>query len=217
MKFADRLLTIVVTVTLTSAAWILFGSIYFDEQSGVTASAGDVAPVGQAIPAPTETSGVALTPPPSLVADEGDDGSLMIPVLGVRADQLTDTFTDDRAGGDRLHEALDIMAPEGTPVVAAAPGTIESLFQSGSGGNTIYIRSDDGRTLHYYAHLAAYEPGLQEGQVVRRGQRLGTVGSSGNASAEAPHLHFAILRTRPEAEWWEPARAVNPYPLLADR
>ncbi|QZD91103.1 M23 family metallopeptidase [Qipengyuania aurantiaca] len=142
---------------------------------------------------------------------------LIIPVLNVRAAELSDTFTDSRGGGERLHEAIDIMAPTGTSVVAAAPGTVEKLFQSDAGGMTIYVRSTDGRTIHYYAHLDAYAKGLTEGQKVRRGQRIGTVGSSGNASPDAPHLHFAILQTTPDSEWWEPANAVNPYPLLSKR
>ena len=139
----------------------------------------------------------------------------MIPVLNVRPSELSDTYTDSRGGGERLHEAIDIMAPQGTSVVAAAPGVIETLFESDAGGMTIYVRSNDGRTIHYYAHLDKYAEGLKEGQKVRRGQRLGEVGSSGNASADAPHLHFAILQTTKDAAWWEPANAVNPYPLLS--
>jgi murein DD-endopeptidase MepM/ murein hydrolase activator NlpD len=141
-----------------------------------------------------------------------DDGRLAIPVLGASAADLVDTFDDSRSG--RQHEAIDIMAPAGTPVIAAGPGTIEKLYQSDAGGNTIYLRSIDRRTIHYYAHLRSYEPALREGQAVVRGQRLGTVGSTGNADPSAPHLHFAILRTRPEAQWWESAAAANPYPLL---
>lgn len=141
----------------------------------------------------------------------------MIPVLNVRPADLSDTYSDSRGGGARLHEAIDIMAPKGTSVVAAASGTVEKLFQSDAGGLTIYVRSNDGRTIHYYAHLDEYAKGLKEGQKVRRGQRIGTVGSSGNASPDAPHLHFAILQTTPDAEWWEPANAVNPYPLLTQR
>ena len=142
---------------------------------------------------------------------------MVVPVLNVRPSELTDTFSDSRADGSRLHEAIDIMAPKGTSVVAAGPGEIEKLFESDAGGLTIYVRSPDRRTIHYYAHLDEYAPGLKEGQRVRRGQRLGTVGSSGNASDDAPHLHFAILQTTEEAAWWEPANAVNPYPLLTSR
>ena len=104
-----------------------------------------------------------------------------------------------------------------TTVLSAAPGKIEKLYRSDVGGNTIYVRSVDGQTIYYYAHLDGYAEGLREGQRVRRGQRLGEVGSSGNASDDTPHLHFAILQTTTDAEWWEPAHAVNPYPLLTAR
>ncbi|RYG86597.1 MAG: M23 family metallopeptidase [Alphaproteobacteria bacterium] len=138
---------------------------------------------------------------------------LVIPVKGVVASQLADTFDEARSAG-RVHDAIDIMAPRGTPVLAAAPGRIEKLFQSRDGGNTVYLRSPDGRTVHYYAHLDAYAPGIREGASVGQGTMLGTVGSTGNASLEAPHLHFEIVVTQPSAKWWESGRVVNPYPLL---
>ena len=214
MNGLDRFLTIVVTATLTSAAWILFGSVYtsawLDEPAAEPVSAGDrpAAATGDAPGGTLETP--AIVGPAAAAAD-----ALIVPVAGIRTDQLSDTFTDARGGGSRLHEALDIMAPRGTRVLAAAPGKVESLFQSDAGGNTIYVRSNDRQTIYYYAHLDAYAQGLKEGDTVRRGQLLGTVGSSGNASDDAPHLHFAILRTTPDARWWEPATAINPYPLLA--
>jgi murein DD-endopeptidase MepM/ murein hydrolase activator NlpD len=140
---------------------------------------------------------------------------LAIPVAGVKPDRLTDTFTEARAGGERVHDAIDIMAPRGTPVVAAAPGRVERLFFSeGGGGITAYVRSDDGRWMYYYAHLDAYAPGLKEGQRVGRGTPIGTVGSTGNASPEGPHLHFAIARMS-DGESWYQGTPVNPYPLLA--
>jgi murein DD-endopeptidase MepM/ murein hydrolase activator NlpD len=141
--------------------------------------------------------------------------ALLIPVVGVRAGELTDTFTQSRAGGARHHDAIDIMAPLGTPVVAAAAGRLEKLFLSKDGGNTVYVRSPDGGTLFYYAHLDRYAPGLAEGAPVRRGMLLGNVGVSGNADPAAPHLHFAIWRTTPGQKWWEPGVVLNPYPLLA--
>ena len=109
------------------------------------------------------------------------------------------------------------MAPEGTRVIAAAPGTVEKLFFSpGGGGNTIYVRSDDGKWTYYYAHLAAYAPGLKEGQRVRQGEVIGLVGHTGNASAEGPHLHFAVYRTEPGQKWYD-GDPINPYPLLAGK
>ena len=109
------------------------------------------------------------------------------------------------------------MAPVGTPVVAAAPGTVERIFFSdGGGGNTVYVRSEDGLWSYYYAHLSAYAPGLREGQRVRRGTPIGYVGHSGNASPDGPHLHFAINRMDPGDRWHE-GTPVNPYPLLAGK
>ena len=208
LPFIDRLLTIVVTATLTSAAWIVIGSGYVERPEAVVEPAVGISPAvadgPQAAPADE--------PAPTLPA--GAAGQLTIPVAGVSASQLGDTFDDARGGGARIHEALDIMAPAGTAVIAAGPGTVEKLFRSDAGGNTIYVRSGDRQTIHYYAHLQDYAPGLKEGQAVARGQRLGSVGSSGNADPAAPHLHFAVLRTLPDAEWWEPATAINPFPLL---
>ncbi len=199
LDFLDRLLTIVVTATLTSAGWIVVGSSYIDRDE-------DALPVA----APTARTAEGTTEAPPAVRSAGP---LTIPVAGVVPSQLTDTFNQTR-GVDRRHEALDIMAPTGTPVIAAAGGTIEKLFRSDAGGNTVYVRSADRRTLYYYAHLQAYAGGLEEGMAVERGERLGTVGSTGNADPAAPHLHFAILRTTPDNLWWEPATAINPYPLL---
>jgi murein DD-endopeptidase MepM/ murein hydrolase activator NlpD len=204
LNLADRLLTIVVTATVTSAAWLVAGSTSFRETGESAASTQEER---SEAPQPAPSLPPVLAPPAGAVED------LTIPVAGVTAAQLTDTFSDER-DRTRLHEALDIMAPAGTPVVAAARGKVERLFRSDAGGNTVYVRSQDRRTIHYYAHLQDYAAGLKEGQSVERGQRLGSVGSSGNANPAAPHLHYAIMRTTPDAEWWEPATAVNPYALL---
>lgn len=149
--------------------------------------------------------------PPQRAAAEA--GALLIPVEGVPPAALTDTFTQSRAGGARPHDAIDIMAARGTAVLAAADGRVEKLFSSADGGLTIYERSGDGRRIYYYAHLDGYAPGLAEGQTVRRGQKIATVGSSGNADPAAPHLHFAVHEMLPD-EPWHGGRAINPYPLL---
>jgi murein DD-endopeptidase MepM/ murein hydrolase activator NlpD len=141
-------------------------------------------------------------------------GQLLVPVAGVRRAALTDTFSQARGRG-RPHDAIDIMAPRGTPVVAAADGIVEKLFFSnGGGGITVYVRSPDRQWIHYYAHLDAYAPGLREGARVRRGDPIGTVGSTGNANPAGPHLHFAIHFMAPGERWWQ-GRPINPYPLLA--
>ncbi|MET0270259.1 MAG: M23 family metallopeptidase [Sphingomonas sp.] len=140
---------------------------------------------------------------------------LVMPVAGVRQGDLSDTFGDPRGvDGERGHGALDIMAPRGTPVLAAADGTIEKVFESDLGGHTVYVRSPNRRNVYYHAHLDTYAPGVREGAGVRAGERLGTVGSSGDADPAGPHLHFEIKRVLP-GEGWHEGRPLNPYPLLA--
>jgi murein DD-endopeptidase MepM/ murein hydrolase activator NlpD len=205
---AARVLTIVstavITAILTSLFWIFTFNIFTAPQGFAPAGkVTDVKAPGQAPAAVAE--GLIVGP-----------AGLAIPVEGVKQADLVDTFTAARAGG-RPHDALDIMAPEGTPVIAAAPGTVEKLFFSnGGGGNTIYIRSGDGKWIYYYAHLQGYAPGLAEGQHIRQGQVIARVGHTGNASPNGPHLHFAINRLAPGQHWWE-GDPINPYPLLAGR
>ncbi len=216
--FVEKLQVAAVTATLVSAGWIVAGAFVLDRAETAEMEreiAAKQSPTPEPSPAPSDEASIpqedrneASVPP------EEETATLMIPVINVAATDLVDTFTDERSGGTRLHEALDIPAPAGTSVRASAPGTIERLFRSDAGGNTIYVRSEDRETIYYYAHLAEYAPGLNEGQKVRRGQRVGTVGSTGNAEPDAPHLHFEVMRTTPDAEWWEPATSVNPYPML---
>jgi len=135
----------------------------------------------------------------------------LLPVQGAPATALRDDFYDAR--GDRRHEALDIMAPRGTPVLAVDDGTIAKLFANEYGGLTIY-QFDPGATYaYYYAHLDRYAPGLSEGDSLLRGQVLGYVGTTGNAALATPHLHFAIFLLGPEKRWWK-GTAINPYPLF---
>ncbi|MXO64655.1 M23 family metallopeptidase [Altericroceibacterium endophyticum] len=207
MASAEKIQAIAVTATLTSALWIVVGSFVVDDSEELKQPAPEPAVSASTAPPPRETTPISSP-------DDRQTATLMIPVLDVSAKDLVDNFSDISEASDNLHAAIDIMAPSGTSVVAAAPGTIERIYRSIPGGNTIYVRSDDGETIHYYAQMGKYAPGLREGQKIRRGQRLGSVGSSGNADPETPHLHFAILRTTADAEWWEPSSPVNPYPLL---
>ncbi len=139
---------------------------------------------------------------------------LVIPIAGVRAGALVDTYTQARESGLRPHDAIDILAPLGTPVITAARGRIEKIFISERGGKTIYQRSVDGKRVYYYAHLDVYRPGLREGMTVNAGTYIATVGATGNADPTTPHLHFAINRMAPGERWYE-GTPVNPYPLLA--
>jgi peptidoglycan LD-endopeptidase LytH len=142
-------------------------------------------------------------------------GGLIVPVAGVSRDDLRDMFDEPRGGG-RRHEAIDILAPRNTPILAAAAGTIDKLFDSKAGGITIYEREASGAYDLYYAHLESYAPGLDEGDTVEQGQVIGFVGTSGNAPKNTPHLHFAIFRLGPDKSWWK-GEAVNPYPVLTGR
>ncbi len=137
---------------------------------------------------------------------------LAIPVAGVPASALHDSYTELR-GGTRSHEALDILAARGTPVLSAANGRVLKLFSSLPGGLMVYATDSTERFILMYGHLDAYAPGLVDGQALRQGQQIGTVGSTGNAQANAPHLHFAIARAGDLKQWWKGA-PVNPYPLL---
>ena len=137
---------------------------------------------------------------------------LTLPVQGVTRDALRRTF-QERRGGDRRHEAMDIAAARDTPVLAVEDGTIAKLFLSKPGGITIY-QYDPGETYaYYYAHLARYADGLRERARVKRGQVIGYVGTSGNAPPGAPHLHFAIFKLTAEKHWWQ-GTPIDPYPVL---
>jgi murein DD-endopeptidase MepM/ murein hydrolase activator NlpD len=196
--------TAVVTAVLISAFWIFYYNIRQAPQVTLAGQKTTVDPKGA--PAVTVAEGVIVGPT-----------GLAVPVVGVKPRELADTYTQARAGGARRHDAIDIMAPTGRPVVAAAPGRVEKIFFSpGGGGNTVYVRSDDKRWIYYYAHLSAYAPGLHEGRHLLRGAPVGFVGATGNANPAGPHLHFAINRMEPGEKWWQ-GTAINPYPLLAGK
>lgn len=224
MSLGGTVKTAVITAGATSILWMVFGGAWFEMLEDNAESSDDTfaeAPGGiEDTPGPSEGMEDVTVPvpqPPVRQVATTSRSEIAIPVEGIAADELTDSFFQPRgAGGMRMHEAIDIMADAGTKVVAAADGTVAKLHNSGPGGNSIYVRSPDRRTIYYYAHLDQYAQGLKEGQRVRTGQNLGTVGSSGNADPAAPHLHFQILETSADAKWWEPANAVNPYPVLTE-
>src|SRR5689334_22045103 len=154
--------------------------------------------------APEPSTPTVASAPPSMTEAIGMlmQKHLLLPIEGVKPDGLQDTFNDARAVG-RRHDAIDIMAPRGTEVHAVEDGTVAKLFTSKAGGLTIYEFDPTQTFSYYYAHLDRYAPGLAEHQTVKRGQLLGYVGSTGNASEDAPHLHFAIARLGTERAWWK--------------
>ena len=137
---------------------------------------------------------------------------LEIPVAGTTMRQLQDTFDEGRDGG-RVHRALDILAPRGTPVLAADSGRILRVKTNALGGNTIYAADPQGRIVYYYAHLDAYQRGLVDGLMIARGDTLGFVGTTGNAPKDTPHLHFQVMRMPPDGKYWD-GEPINPYPLF---
>lgn len=166
-----------------------------------------VAPPDTAAPAPGRTTTVTDADLDYLAAR-----NLLIPVANVTANQLRDTFNQARTEG-RQHDAIDIMAPQGTPVLATDDGTVIKLFQSDRGGVTLYELDPSGRYLYYYAHLMRYAEGVVEGRQLRRGDAIAYVGDTGNAGAGKFHLHFAISK-RTSPHQWSGGDPINPYPLL---
>lgn len=161
-------------------------------------------------PAGDEAVSVPLPAPPPAVAPPVASG-IRIPVEGVLPESLRDSFGDARGG--RLHHAIDIMAPRGTPVVAAVGGEVAKVYRHPLGGLSVYQYDEGHRFAYYYAHLDAFAKGLRAGTVLAAGDALGFVGTSGNATPGSPHLHFAVYRLGRERQWWR-GTPVNPYDLL---
>ncbi|HEX8130598.1 MAG TPA: peptidoglycan DD-metalloendopeptidase family protein [Pyrinomonadaceae bacterium] len=169
-------------------------------------------------PTPFVNSTPQTSPTPHVSADAHSTSSaagLLIPVAGVRPEQLQDTYTQSRNEG-RTHNAIDIMAARNTPVVAATDGRVIKLFQSERGGITLYQLGTDNRTVYYYAHLERYADGIAENHFARRGELLGYVGDSGNAGKDNCHLHFSIWLVTDPKRFWD-GENINPYPLLTKR
>ena len=162
-------------------------------------SSGEIA---DSIPPETTTSELAML-----------SAELMIPIAGIQPSELRDTFHEPRGNGTRIHEALDIMAPRGTPVLSAAPGRVLKLHDSKDGGLMVYAADSSEQFVLMYAHLDRYADGMRDALPLRRGQVIGYVGTTGNAPPNAPHLHFAIAHPKDVKLWWT-GTAIDPRPLL---
>lgn len=175
----------------------------------------EVKPTRKEEPRPMAPPPAAVAAPPETTSYPSADlreRNLTLPVQGIKRDELTDTFNDMR-GSSRRHEALDVIAPRNTPVLAVEDGTIAKLFLSDAGGITIYQFDPASQYAYYYAHLERYADGVKEGQQVKRGQVLGYVGTTGNAPRDTPHLHFAIFKLGNDKKWWQ-GTPVDPYSVL---
>jgi murein DD-endopeptidase MepM/ murein hydrolase activator NlpD len=213
---------VVVLGILVALIWVLSRRPQTEQTATVTlpptANSPGVAPVAEpslAVPSPQpsiESTIVEPTPLSSPAAPSDSSTSLLIPVAGVRPEQLIDTFQASRSEG-RVHDAIDIPAPRGTPVLAASDGRIVKLFQSVPGGTTIYQLAPDNKTIYYYAHLDRYADGIKEGHVARRGEVIAYVGDTGNSGAGNYHLHFSISIVSDPKRYWDGTN-INPYPLL---
>ncbi len=196
------LITGVVGVFLVSMLWL-----------SLSAVSGEVKPVADKVDEGPTTEEIDAALTSARIEVPVVTSGLIMPVEGIVSSQLVDTFNAARSGG-RSHGALDIMAPRGSLVVSATDGIVERLHHSSAGGITAYVRSTDGNWVYYYAHLDSYAPGLEAGQRLRRGDPIGRVGSTGNAQAAWPHLHFAVYRMAAGQRWYQ-GQAIDPYPLLA--
>ncbi len=161
---------------------------------------------------PPEIANVSPNTNLSNTNDLSSSDKLIIPVVGIKREDLRDTFKDARSQG-RVHDAIDIMAPQGTPVVAVADGEIAKFFDSVRGGITVYQLSRDKKLVYYYAHLQRRADNLQEHQFVKQGTLIGYVGDTGNAGPGNNHLHFAIWTVTDPKHYWDGTN-LNPYPLL---
>jgi murein DD-endopeptidase MepM/ murein hydrolase activator NlpD len=164
-------------------------------------------------PAPTPAPAVASPTPLA-----GEDAArlrargLAVPVVGVYPDQIPDTFNAGRSGG-RTHNAVDILAPRGTPVLSADDGRVARLGSNALGGITVYAVDPDRRFVYYYAHLDRYRAGLAEGMPLAKGEVIGYVGTTGNAPPGTPHLHFQVMRVGDGRRWWA-GTPVDPRPYF---
>lgn len=198
------------TTFIVLGSWLIGGLLVVLMSS---ADGSGVPPAGKTVVVPVAAERVAVGDRSAASVERPAHSvvnGIALPVAGVTHAELRDTF--DQARGSRRHDAIDILAPMGTPVIAAVDGTVRKLFVSKAGGLTIYQFNDTESHVYYYAHLDRYREGIGEGLRVKRGEVIGYVGVSGNAG-NTPHLHFSIEKLPPTKEWWK-GTAVNPYPVL---
>jgi murein DD-endopeptidase MepM/ murein hydrolase activator NlpD len=186
--------------------------------SGPADTLSGVAPFDEPPPDAAGATDVALGPPPADVIDRDPVAylyalALRIPVAGLSRDELPPS-NFDQARGTRRHDAYDILAPRGTPVLAATGGRVATLHISEAGGNMVYTIDESGRFVLFYAHLDRYHSGIHDGMALERGDTVGYVGTTGNAPPDVPHLHFAIVLMDEDRRWWK-GSPIDPQPILA--
>jgi murein DD-endopeptidase MepM/ murein hydrolase activator NlpD len=198
-----KLVLVLGFVCIASLAWIASGTTQNATSAPVSTPA---LRTNTTLPVVPVTTRLLLTPGEA-------PRPLIMPVEGIDPSTIHDSFDEMRGGDTRRHDALDILAPRGTNIVAADDGTVKKLFTSNAGGLTVYQYDPDQRYCYYYAHLDAYAMGLHEGQILKRGDLIGYVGTTGNAPKDTPHLHFAIFRLTEKQQWWK-GSPIDPYAVL---
>ena len=170
-------------------------------------------PVVQAASRPPASPAMTEMAAPADATAVAHLGSLLFPVPGVDSTRLDDSFDAPRDGGVRKHNAIDIMAARGTPVLSVQDGRVLRLATNPKGGITVYATDLDETYVYYYAHLDRYHPGIYSGKPLLRGDTLGYVGTTGNAPKDVPHLHFQVMHMPADRKYWS-GPPINPYPLL---
>jgi murein DD-endopeptidase MepM/ murein hydrolase activator NlpD len=138
---------------------------------------------------------------------------IILPVAGADAAKLYDSFNEDRDGGERMHRAIDILAPRGTPILSADDGKILRMSTSSLGGITMYTVDPASRLVYYYAHMDRYNEGMSPGRTIMKGDTLGFVGTTGNAPKDLPHLHFQVMRWPADGKYWN-GQPIDPFEAL---
>lgn len=190
--------------------WLRSLSVQPDAETVREAAHPDVTPAIVTSDPPSPVMRAEVRTGPSNIVDALRARELRLPIDGARIENFRGQFDQRRGGGSRGHEAVDILAPRNTPIYAVEDGTAAKLFESKAGGITVYQFDAAGRTCYYYAHLERYAEGLVEGRTIRRGDVIGYVGTSGNAPADTPHLHFAIFELNADRKWWQ-GQPIDPY------
>jgi murein DD-endopeptidase MepM/ murein hydrolase activator NlpD len=172
-------------------------------------------PAAQPVLAGTASSAATANKSPAGLADLDYlyARHIVLPVAGADMSKVEDTFNDPRDGGDRVHRALDILAPRGTPIISADDGKILRMTTSTLGGITMYTVDPEARLVYYYAHMDHYNDAMSPGRTIVKGDTLGYVGTTGNAPKDTPHLHFQVMRWPTDGKYWN-GDPIDPYEAL---
>jgi murein DD-endopeptidase MepM/ murein hydrolase activator NlpD len=170
-------------------------------------------PTPESAPVPTAAAATEAT---SGVASASDEylrtRQIVLPVAGADMTKVDDSFNEPRDGG-RVHRAIDILAPRGTPILSADDGKILRMTTSNLGGISMYTVDPESRLVYYFAHMDRYNDTMSPGRAIAKGDTLGYVGTTGNAPKDTPHLHFQVMRWPADGKYWN-GDPIDPYEAL---